>query len=377
MKTEVIFITEIISPYRIPVFNEMARILNDRFLVFFLGETEKRRHWEIYKQEIKFRYEVLPNILLQRKGAPPYFFNPTIFFELIRHSPNTIIIGGYHHPTSLLALLFARLFRKKLILWCESNKYDWRLGRRIQEAYKRWFIRGCAGYVVPGKASFEYLLSFGATAKKIRVAPNAVDNDYFNRSCAIFRQDKEKIKQSKGYPAKLILYVGRLINEKGILDLFKAFQMLSREDPGLGLLLIGDGEEEVGFKDFCKAVDLKNVFFAGFVQREELPVYYAISDLLVLPSHSEPWGLVLNEAMACKLPVIASDAVGAAQDLIASGENGYIYRKGDTQQLAGYLKEILSDAEMRDRMGEASSNIIKDYSPLKSAEGFMQAIKEI
>lgn len=375
MKKKVILLTEIISPYRIPVFNEIAKSVESQFLVLFFGKTEKRRKWKVYQEKIKFHYEILPNILFQKKGLAPYFLNPTIFFRLLKYSPEIVIIGGYHQPSSLLAILYAKLFKRRIILWCESNKYDYRSYFSWKEAYKRWFVRNCRGYIVPGKASFEYLISLGAEPKKVWIAPNAVDNNYFLQASEKYRENRELFKESKGYPKKLILYVGRLIDQKGILDLLKAFQILSYEHTDLGLLLIGSGEEEKRYRNFCKTNNIKNVFLEGFVHQEDVPAYYAVADVFVLPTHSDPWGLVLNEAMACELPVISSDVAGAACDLIINGENGYIFKVGDVRQLVSYLKDILTDEQKRDRMGQRSRSIINDYSPLKCAEGIMRAIR--
>jgi len=372
MKAKVILLTEIISPYRIPVFNEIAQSLQDRFLVLFLGETEKRRRWKIYKEDIEFHYEILPHILWQKKGSNPYFFNPTILYKLIRHSPDVIITGGYQHPAYFLAMLYAKIFKKRIILWCESNKYDLRLYHPWNEFYKRWFARNCDGYIVPGKASLEYLISLGANTEKIWEAPNAVDNDYFSRSCDKYRKDKEAFKLAKGYPKKLILYVGRLIEQKGISDLLKAFQILSHKQSDLGLLLIGSGEQEKQYMAYCRANNIKNVFFTGFVHQEELPAYYAISDIFVLPTHSDPWGLVLNEAMASKLPVISSEVAGAAYDLIKEGENGYTYQKGNIEELCEVIENVLNSN--RDAMGIKSYEIIQNFSPQKCAQGFIRAI---
>lgn len=377
MQTKIIIITETISPYRIPVFNEIAQSLKDRFMVLFLGETEKRRQWMIYKEKIKFRYEVLPGFLLQKKDSAPHFFNPTVFYKLMKYSPDIIIVGGYHHFAYFLAMLYARLFRRKIILWCESNRYEKRANYPWNQAYKRWFVRNSTGHIVPGRASFEYILSQGAVKDKIWIAPNAVDNEYFTRAGDTYRETKEIFKQSKGYPNKLILYVGHLIEEKGIRDLLKAFQILSYEYTDLGLLLIGSGKENGYYKNFCKTNNLRNVFFAGFIYQEDLPIYYAVSDVFVLTTYSDAWGLVLNEAMASKLPVISSDASGAAYDLIEPGVNGYIFKKGDIEQLSGYLREILKDERKRMGMGEESLNIIQNYSPLRCAQGFIQAIREI
>lgn len=376
MRTRVALLTEIISPYRIPVFNEIAKGAPGQFLFFFLGKTERRRQWKIYREKIDFPYKVLPGILFQwGASGSPYFFNPTILHDLMKYSPEIIITGGYQHPSYLLAMLYANIFKKRIILWCESNKYDYRDSHPLKEAYKRWFVRNCSGYIVPGRASFEYLLSLGAKGDKILTAPNAVDNDYFIQSCDRHRQSRETFKQSKGYSGKLILYVGRLIEQKGVLDLLKAFQMISAKQPGWGLLLVGSGEQEKEFRDHCRTNGIKNVFFTGFIHQEELPIYYAISDCFVLPTYSDPWGLVLNEAMAAQLPVISSDAAGAAYDLIRPGENGYIFKKGDVHQLAGYISDILNDAQKRRAMGEKSFDIIKNYSPAECASGFIRAIK--
>ncbi|OGX15718.1 MAG: hypothetical protein A2166_03040 [Omnitrophica WOR_2 bacterium RBG_13_41_10] len=372
MQIKVIILTETISPYRIPVFNEIAQNLKEQFLVLFLGKTEKRQRWKIYKERIKFRYEVLPNILFQKKGSTPYFFNPTIFYKLIKYSADTVIVSGYYQPSSFFTIAYTRLFRKPLILWCESTRYDERYNHPMIEAYKRWFVRNCAGYIVPGKASFEYLILLGAEPKKIHLAPNAVDNDYFTQASDKYREDQEQFRQSKGYPKKVFLYVGHLIDQKGISDLLKAFQILSKEQPHLGLVLIGNGEGEKRYRNFCRDNQIKNVFFEGFVHQETLPRYYAVADIFILPTHTDRWGLVLNEAMASKLPVISSSVAGAAGDLIINGENGYTYEKGNIEELMETLKKALNSN--RELMGKKSYEIIQNFSPQRCALGVLEAL---
>lgn len=377
MRPKVVLLTEIISPYRIPVFNEIAKILGDRFMVLFFGESEKRRVWKIYRERIRFRNEVLPGILFQKENSNPYFLNPAVFCRLVKYSPEIVILGGYQHPSSLLTLIYAKLFKKNIIIWCESNKYDQRSYLILKEAYKRWFVRNCDAYIAPGRASVEYLGLLGANPEKVRIAANAVDNDYFRQACAKYRDAKEGLKKSKGYPGKLILYVGRLSDQKGVFDLLEAFRIISARSPDSGLLLVGSGDKERRYKDFCLINNLRNVFFEGFIHQEELPFYYAIADVFVLPTHSDPWGLVLNEAMACSLAVISSDAAGAAHDLIVNGENGYIFKNGDIKQIVSCLEDVLGDEEKRIKMGKVSSEIIKDYSPFKCAQGFIRAMEKV
>lgn len=367
-------LTEIISPYRIPVFNAIAEEMGEQFKVFFFGETEKRRNWGIQRKKIKVNYEVLPGICLQKAGGIPYFLNPTVIYRLWKFNTDVIISGGYQHPSSFLALFYAKLFNKRLILWVESNWYDQRSNFILKEIYKRWFVRNCTEYVVPGKASFEYLTMLGASPRKIWVAPNTVDNTFFSKVSEKVRSSIEDFKSQKGYPEKVILYVGRLIDQKGILDLLKVFKMLSDNNAHIGLVLIGTGKDETKYKRFCNDKKLTNVFFEGFIPQSQLPIYYAAANVFVLPTYSDTWGLVLNEAMACKLPVISSDVAGASQDLIHEGKNGYIFRKGDINALFGFLKQILN--QDMEKMGEESLRIIQRFSPQQCAQGFIEAIKQ-
>ncbi|MBN1914262.1 MAG: glycosyltransferase family 4 protein [Candidatus Omnitrophica bacterium] len=372
MRRKVIIITEIISPYRIPVFNEIAKILGENFKVFFLSETEKRRDWKVYKDKIRFAYDVLPGISLQKSQGEPHFFNPGIFFRLAKESPDVVVTGGYQHPSYILALFYSLLFRKKFILWSEVHQ---RNDHPLKQAYKRWFIRRCNGYLVPGNSALDYILFYGAEKEKVWVAPDAVDNDYFFKAVSSCGPQAEGLRKKNNYPSKLILYVGRLIGYKGIIDLLEAFKSVSAEDPQAGLLFAGDGAAQEEYKAYCRVNIIGNVFFAGFIQQESLPLYYALAKVLVLPSRFEPWGLVLNEAMASGLPVIASSACGASRDLIQQGENGFVYRVGDIAELAGYLRDVLGDESRRIKMGKRSLDIISNYSPQKCAQGMIRAFE--
>jgi len=287
----VAFLTEIISPYRIPVLNGIYKKLGGDFKVFFYSKMGKRRKWKVEFKRIKFNYEILPGICFQKYGASPQFFNPTLFYKLWKFNPDIVISGGYNHPASVIALLYSRLFGKRLILWCESNKYDNRSYSQWKDFYKEWFVKNCSEFVVPGKASFEYLILYGASPDKVWVAPNAVDNEFFSKKCDKARENIEGLKREKGYPENIILYVGRLVDEKGIIDLLKAYNSLTNTMKGIGLMFVGTGKDEIKYKDFCRRRNLQNVFFEGFIPQAQLPKYYAVSDVLVLPTHSGPVGV--------------------------------------------------------------------------------------
>jgi glycosyltransferase involved in cell wall biosynthesis len=372
MKRKAILLTEIISPYRIPVFNAIAKRLGHEFLALFFGETESRRQWQVQCDRIEFDYQVLPGFRFQRRGRNPFFFNPTVLAILMKHRPEVLVLGGYHHPTSLLVLAFARLFETPLVLWGESNLNDERSSQPMLEAYKRWFMRHCTKFLAVGTSSRDYFLAYGVRPKDVHIAPNAVDNDFFFRKSFEYRQNNPL---RELYPYQVILYVGRVIQAKGVMNLICAYEMIANQVDA-GLLIVGDGQDKDRYEVYCRERELDRAQFIGFVHQEELPMYYALADVFVFPTHSDPWGFVLNEALACGLPVISTDVAGAMPDLVRHGRNGYVFSKGDVDALAAYLLQILRDDDRARAMGQESLRISQDHSPERCAAGFLRVIAE-
>ena len=137
----------------------------------------------------------------------------------------------------------------------------------------------------------------------------------------------------------VILYCGRLSEEKSTLDLLEAYQLVKARNKTL--VIVGDGELRKSLQNYTARHGLEAVHFLGFKNRTEIPNYYATADLLVLPSKRDTWGIVVSEALCYALPVIASDQVGAAYDLVRDGENGYIFPSGDVQALASRINKVL------------------------------------
>ena len=163
--------------------------------------------------------------------------------------------------------------------------------------------------------------------------PYAVDTDYFREQADLWRARRAEIKAEKGWKQDyVLLYVGRLVRKKRVDVLIAAMQKLERTRKDIGLLIVGDGVEYEPLAE--QARGLRNVHFQGFRDLPDLPQYYATADAFVLPSEIEPWGIVVAEALACGLPVIATRKVGAAWDLIQDGENGYVVPENDPAALA-------------------------------------------
>src|SRR5580704_12564155 len=374
MSKRLAILTEIIAPYRIPVFNALARRAELNLHVIFLAETdEAMRQWRVYKDEIRFSYQILPS-WRWRAGNSNLLINRGLRRALNRLGPEVIICGGYNYAASWEALLWARRHRVEFILWSESNRQDARAGRAWVESLKAYFIGHCHGFVVPGKTAFEYLRSMGSPAARIFTAPNAVDNGFFAAAAEKVRGHAQEFRDRLKLPTRFILFAGRLVPEKGVFDLLEAYAKL---ETGLrsqvGLVFAGDGISKAELAQHAKRISPGIVCFPGFAQREDLAGLYALAEALVLPTHSDPWGLVVNEAMACGLPIIVSSVAGCAADLVEDGWNGYIVPPGDSEKLSVAINSLVRQPELRERMSARSAEWIQNYSPEACANGLAVA----
>ena len=177
-----VILTEIISPYRIPVFNVLARHEEIDLHVIFLAETDStQRQWLVYKEEIQFSYQVLPS-WRRRLGRYHILLNWGLDAALGLASPNVIVCGGYNYLASWQALWWARRRRVPFAVWVESTPRDLRRNQPLVESLKARFMSRCNAFVVAGKSASEYVKSLGASNGRIYVAPDAVDTDFFCRT---------------------------------------------------------------------------------------------------------------------------------------------------------------------------------------------------
>jgi 1,2-diacylglycerol 3-alpha-glucosyltransferase len=374
MSRRTVILTEIIAPYRIPVFNALARMAALNLHVIFLAETDETiRQWRVYRSEIRFSYQVLPS-WRWRAGRNSLLINRGLWRALNEACPQVIICGGYNYLASWQALWWARKHKVEFVLWSESNRYDARSGKPFVESLKRYFLRKCDKFVVPGKASYEYLRTLGSGVKTILTAPNAVDNSLFASQAEKTRASAAGFREKLNLPRRFILFVGRLVPEKGVFDLLEAYAKLENDvRSDVGLVFAGDGLSKEELMQRAKQIRPGLVCFPGFAQRDDLANIYALAEAFVLPTHSDPWGLVVNEAMACGLPVIVTRVAGCSADLVEDGWNGYLVPPRDVEKLSTAINSIVRDPELKKIMGEHSIRRIQSYSPEACAAGLAAA----
>jgi 1,2-diacylglycerol 3-alpha-glucosyltransferase len=371
-------VTEIIAPYRIPVLNALAARPEIELEVLFLAENDPTlRQWKVYNDEIKFHYHVLPS-WRQRLGKYNILMNRGVKSALTQCKPDVVLCGGYNYLASWSAAYWARAHHVPLLLWSESTAWDHRRGYRLVELMKARFLALCAAFVVPGKSSLNYLKDLGIAEQRIFTAPNAVDTALFSRLAETARRDESAVRGRHRLPSRYFLYVGRLIKEKGVFELLEAYARLKAQiRANIGLVFAGTGAANRELVERAARIVPGTIQFLGFVHREHLPEVYALADGLIFPTHSDPWGLVVNEAMACSLPVVATNVAGCAIDLVRDGWNGFVVPPSKVSELAVAMASLAEDSERRMEMGIRGKERIAANSPAAWAKGIVEAVESV
>lgn len=378
MIPKLVIVTEIIAPYRIPVFNALARRKEIELHVMFLSENDASlRQWRIYKDEIKFPFGVLPS-WRHRFGRYNVLLNRGVLSTLNKIRPDVVMCGGYNYLASWESAAWARIHRVPLLLWSESTALDRRRRYRFVEFMKRRFLSLCRAFVVPGRSALQYLQDLGIPNERIFTAPNAVDIQLFAASAAEARREELQVRSRLSLPLRYFLYVGRLVRAKGVFDLVEAYARLDHEIRAkVGLVFVGDGGDRSELVERASQITPGMVQFPGFVHREELSEFYGLADALIFPTHTDTWGLVVNEAMSCGLPIIAGSVAGCVADLVQDGWNGLVVPPRDPSQLAAAMARLAGDSGLHIEMGSRSAQRAEAYSPVAWAEGLVKAVESV
>jgi glycosyltransferase involved in cell wall biosynthesis len=362
MTGRVALITEIPSPYRIPVFNELDELLGGKLDVFFTAASEPRRDWPSPLGDAQFRYEILGGRQFSvpyRGDRLPIYLAPPLLLRLMRGRYETVLVGGWSHLECYWALAYAKSRRARFVLWSETPLLEAFPHRPLRGAVKRAVIGAADAYVVPGPSAGRYLQRLGADPTRIHLAPNAVDVEFWG----------ERPPEVTRAPPQTLLYSGRLDAAKGVdlaLEAFAASRLVGQAE----LVIAGDGPERAALEE--KAVE--GVRFLGAQTPESLRRLYHSADMLVFPSRYDPWGLVVNEAASARLAAIASDGAGATRDLLRDRENALVVRAGDVVALRDAMNALHDDPALARRLGAAAAAISETNSPAACAAGIDEAI---
>lgn len=303
-------------------------------------------------------YETAPHIKCALK----------LFIRLCQIRPRVTVIAGWNSLPSWSCWLWAQLCRRPVILWAESNSFD---HRRYwwKELIKRLFLKGCSLAHVYGVSHREYLCELGFPAENVILKRAVLDVSHFVRVRHIERRDTHRA----------ILYVGRFSPEKNLERLIRAFCSAITQEPQIAmkLNLVGYGPQKETLVELTRQLGLTElVSFMGPFAQSDLPMVYSAADGFILPSVSEPWGLVVNEAMCCELPVMVSKLCGCARDLVTK-ETGWTF---DPLSIDAIRDTILHFSQRSNQelanMGRAGGHLSREYTAENCAKRVIMSIKQ-
>ena len=379
--------------YQAPLLQRIAKEPEFHLKVFFRSDFSARKfidpdfgteiQWDINLLD-GYDYEVLPAIRPTNRISFWMPWNYGIGKRLKIGDFDVVWIHGYASFFHLYTMIAAKFLGVKVLIRDEATFISKKRGK-FKKIIKRVFFvllnMFCDGFLAIGTMNKDYYLANGVPEKKIFEMPYAVDNHFFHDRAKRCKLSQEAMRESLELASgrAIVLFASKLTERKRPNDLLEAF---SRVITGLSsrpyLLFVGDGKMRSYLERRAVELDLeRDVFFLGFRNQSELPCFYDLCNVFVLPSLFEPWGLVLNEAMNSELAVIASDQVGSSLDLIHTERNGFIFRAGDVTDLALSLTKALSNPSKLHKMGQESLNIISKWGFDEDIKGLKKAVRAV
>ena len=328
------------TPYRSPLFDRVAARGEVDLTVVYAARSVADRTWTVAPEH---RHVYLRGLRLpgaRRVVRHDYPVTPGLAGALARSRPEVVVVSGWSTFASQAAIAWSRARRIPYVLHVESHdlgpRAPWR--RLVKDAVATRVIRAAAGVLVVGSAARDSVVARGAS--RVRVFANTIDVErWIARAEGLERAPHDGV---------VVLSVGRPVPEKG-------FDLLA---------------------DACSAAGVRLDLVTGGVAEDELAQRYVDADVFALLSRHEPWGVVVNEAAASGLPLVLSDQVGAAADLLRDGENGCLVPDGNVAAAASALEELARDPRLRARMGARSRELVRDWGYEPSVESFVAAVRD-
>lgn len=363
---KVLFLATIPSPYRVNFFNELGKLCE--LTVFFEKEYSSERSDEWKKFDIvNFKAVFLKGISVKANKA---FCSEII--KIYKHTPHDVlVIGGYNTPTSMYLISYLKRHNHPFILSADGGEV--KQERKIAYLVKRHFISPATMWIGTSSGTIDYFCHYGAVRDKTRIYPFTSIYDSQVLNTPIEKHEKQELRRKLGMDAGFtIIAVGQFIHRKGFDVLLKAVREINRP---LEVYVIG-GEPTEEYKSLAGECFLQNIYFQNFMKSADLQKYYMASDLFVLPTREDIWGLVINEAAACGLPIITTKQCVAGEEIIGEYSNGILVEKEDVSALADAIDSLYSDDNLRNEMSMCSLKAAHAYTFEKMAQVHIDIFNE-
>jgi glycosyltransferase involved in cell wall biosynthesis len=359
------------TPYRSPLFDLVAARPEVDSTVIYAAETVARRTWQVEPRHraVFLRGVRLPG--LRRLFRHDYPLTPRIRAALRDVDPHVVVVSGWSTFASQAAIAWCRATRVPYVVLVESHDLGPRPGwrRAIKGAVVPRVLEPAAGVLAVGSLARTSAIERGAYPARVRVFANTVDVPAWEARADRLRERRAELREALGIRRDEVAVVsaGRLAPEKGFDTLLRA----AATDKRLTVVIAGEGPEREALARLGGRVRL-----LGDLDEERLAEIYAAADVFALLSLHESWGVVVNEAAASGLPLVLSDRVGAAYDLLRNGENGFLVPAGDVDAAAAAFRRLADDPELRRRMGSHSRELVRNWGYGPSVENFVAAVRD-
>jgi glycosyltransferase involved in cell wall biosynthesis len=383
-----------------------------------LGNRTEVYHWQRQETELFDLIAICPGAVAEELGFMGLFLAARRVFAA--NGLKAILLPGYWPKQALVVLLAAKSLGIPAVMMNESHAGTARSGGFVLWIKSR-LLRSFEAGLVGGTPQKRHFAALGMPAEKIFTGYDAVDNEYFSMRADEARGDSPSVRAKMGLPGSYFLSLGRLVEKKNLQTLVQAYGLFLAAFPksDTHLVIVGSGEKEQSLRSLCGQLGLaivehggaepqpsRNecaaaVHFYGFRQIDENPAFYALADAFILPSVVEEWGLVVNEAMACGVPVVVSERAGCAEDLLESGwpelpasekseitdslektrlanrirRSGFVFDPGSPDELARILGQLKSSGPLRQAMGGAARKIVEKFSCANFGKNAIRAAK--
>jgi len=369
----VAFVSPEPTPYRSPLLDRVAATGEIDLTVVYAAHTVAGRTWKVEPLHRAVFLDGLKIPGLRGVFRHDYPVTPGIWRALREARPDCVVVSGWSTFAAQAALSWCRARCVPYVLLVESHdagpKPGWR--RRVKETVVPPIVKRAASVLVTGSLARESMLAQGADPERVRVFANTVDVVRYGERADELASRRDELRAGFGLSPEdvAVLTVARLAPEKGIDVLLRAVARA-----GLAAVVVGEGPERGRLEQLSRELEVRATFTAR--PWEQVVESYVAADVFALLSAREPWGVVVNEAAACGLPLVLSDRVGAARDLLRDGENGVLVPEGDVGATVDALRRLAADPELRARMGARSRELARGFGYGPSVENLLAAVRD-